>query len=187
MKRCIDFYRYWGVDCISNRQFRKSPLEIRFLYYFRILHDLETRGKSKKCLAYKYYASKFKKIKERSHISISYSTQIGDGFYIGHTGRVIINSDSCVGKNVNIATGCTIGRENRGIRKGCPKIGNRVWIGMNSVIVGKIEIGDDVLIAPLTFVNFDVPSHSIVIGNPAKIIHRENATEEYINNVIQEE
>jgi len=36
----------------------------------------------------------------------------------------------------------------------------------------------------LTFVNFDVPSHSIVIGNPAKIIHRENATEDYIENRV---
>lgn len=28
--------------------------------------------------------------------------------------------------------------------------------------------------------NFDVPDHSIVIGNPAKIIHRDNATEGHI-------
>ena len=44
----------------------------------------------------------------------------------------------------------------------------------------ELEIGDDVLIAPLYFVNFDVPSHSIVVGNPAKIVHREHATESYI-------
>ena len=34
------------------------------------------------------------------------------------------------------------------------------------------------------FVNFDVPSHSIVIGNPGIIIPRENATEGYINKKI---
>lgn len=50
-------------------------------------------------------------------------------------------------------------------------------------MVGKINIGDDVLIAPNAFVNFDVPSHSIVIGNPGTIIIRENATESYINNL----
>lgn len=38
------------------------------------------------------------------------------------------------------------------------------------MIVGAIEIGDDVLIAPGAFVNFDVPAHSLVIGNPG-IIH----------------
>ena len=44
-------------------------------------------------------------------------------------------------------------------------------------------IGNDVLIAPNTFVNFDVPDHSIVIGNPAKIHHRDNATEGHIPNI----
>ena len=89
-----------------------------------------------------------------------------------------------MGKNINIATGVTIGQENRGKRKGCPTISDNVWIGTNSVIVGNITIGTDVLIAPLSYVNFDVPDHSIVVGNPAKIIHRENATEGYISRTV---
>lgn len=63
-------------------------------------------------------------------------------------------------------------------------IHDKCWIGTNSVIVGNITIGEDCLIAPLSFVNFDVPSHSIVIGNPARIIPKENATVGYINNLI---
>ena len=59
-----------------------------------------------------------------------------------------------------------------------------MWIGTNAVIVGNVRIGSDVLIAPLSFVNFDVPDHSIVIGNPAKIISRENAVEGYIENKV---
>ena len=97
---------------------------------------------------------------------------------------IAINPKAKLGKNINIAQGVTIGQENRGKREGVPTIGNEVWIGTNAVIVGNITIGDDVLIAPLSFVNFDVPSHSIVIGNPAKIIHRDNATEGYINNKV---
>lgn len=38
------------------------------------------------------------------------------------------------------------------------------------------------MIAPNAFVNCDIPSHSIVFGNPCVIVHRDNATEEYINN-----
>ena len=41
---------------------------------------------------------------------------------------------------------------------------------------GAPTIGDDVLIAPNTLVNRDVPSHSIVIGCPMKIVHRDHAT-----------
>lgn len=65
-----------------------------------------------------------------------------------------------------------------------PTIGNEVWIGVNAAIVGKVSIGDDVLIAPNAFVNCDVPSHSVVFGNPCIIKHRDNATEGYINNKI---
>ncbi|MEO5991437.1 MAG: serine acetyltransferase, partial [Ferruginibacter sp.] len=59
-----------------------------------------------------------------------------------------------------------------------------VWIGTGAVVVGKIKIGNNVLIAPLTYVNFDVPNNSIVIGNPARIISKEDATAGYINNVL---
>ena len=89
-----------------------------------------------------------------------------------------------MGDNINIATGVTIGQTNRGERKGTPTIGDRVWIGTNAVVVGKIEIGDDVLIAPNEYVNFDVPSHSIVVGNPAKIHKTDNACKDYINRVV---
>ena len=59
-------------------------------------------------------------------------------------------------------------------------MGDDVRIGSNAVVVGKIIIGNDVLIAPNAYVNFNVPSHSIVIGNPGKIISSDNATEGYI-------
>ncbi len=37
---------------------------------------------------------------------------------------------------------------------------------------------------PNTYLNCDVPSHSIVLGNPARIIVKDNATSEYINNIV---
>lgn len=86
-----------------------------------------------------------------------------------------------IGARCNIHKGVTIGQENRGKRKGTPKIGDEVWIGVNATIVGNINIGNDVLIAPNSYVNCDVPSHSVVLGNPCIIKHVENATEGYIN------
>lgn len=77
----------------------------------------------------------------------------------------------------------SIGYERRGKRQGAPTIGNNVWIGSNAVIVGKVEVGSDILIAPGAFVNFDVPDHSIVIGNPGVIIRKENATKGYMDNI----
>lgn len=108
----------------------------------------------------------------------------GEGLYIGHPYCITINPKAVFGKNVNIHKGVTVGQENRGKRKGVPTIGNEVWIGINSTIVGNITIGDDVLIAPNTFVNRDIPSHSIVFGNPCIIKPSDHATEGYINNKI---
>lgn len=115
---------------------------------------------------------------------ISSSVVFGEGLYIGHPYCITINPKAVFGKNVNIHKGVTVGQENRGKRKGVPTIGNEVWIGINSTIVGNITIGDDVLIAPNTFVNRDIPSHSIVFGNPCIIKPSDHATEGYINNKI---
>lgn len=54
-------------------------------------------------------------------------------------------------------------------------------MGANSIIVGGVKIGNDVLVAPGAFVNFDVPDNSIVIGNPGQIITRDSSpTKKYI-------
>lgn len=172
-----DLYRYYGNDR-SLRTFLIVPLEIKYLKIFRRYQA------SKKLPVKKFYGLRLLCLSRRTQIQIPGNTSIGPGFYIGHCGRIIINSKAVIGSNVNIATGVTIGQENRGKRKGCPVIGNNVWIGTNAVIVGNVHIGDDTLIAPLSYVNFDVPDHSIVIGNPAKINSSENATRGYIENTV---
>ena len=107
--------------------------------------------------------------------------KIGHGFYIGHFGTIVVSVNAVIGNNCNIAHNVTIGAA-RGSKAGAPVIGDNVWLGTGSVIVGNITIGNNVMIAPNAFVNFDVPDHSLVIGNPAKIIEKENPTALYINN-----
>ena len=107
----------------------------------------------------------------------------GGGIYIGHAYNITINPNAKIGRNCNIHKGVVIGQVNRGKHKGYPTIGDRVWIGINSAIVGKVTIGDDVLIAPNSFVNVDIPSHSVVFGNPCIIKHRDWATDGYVNNI----
>lgn len=180
MKNCFskDLYRYYGEagEPILKRIFR--PLELKYISVFR------KAGRYKFLPLKLYYMLKLMRMSNKTKIQIPARTSIGEGLYIGHLGRVIIHPDARLGKNMNIATGVTIGMENRGKRKGVPTFAGNCWIGTNAVVVGNVRIGKDVLIAPLSYVNFDVPDHSIVIGNPAKIIHRENATEDYICNCV---
>jgi maltose O-acetyltransferase len=53
------------------------------------------------------------------------------------------------------------------------KIGNRCWIGANAMILPGVTIGDNVIIGAGSLVNKDIPSNTIAVGSPAKII-REN-------------
>ncbi|HYE24090.1 MAG TPA: DapH/DapD/GlmU-related protein [Clostridia bacterium] len=109
------------------------------------------------------------------------TAEIGPGLFMNHLGATVINPAAKLGSNINLHGGITIGQTNRGKAAGAPVIGDRVWIGANAAIVGGITIGDDVMIAPNAYVNFDVPSHCVVVGNPGQIVST-GGTEGYINN-----
>lgn len=132
----------------------------------------------------KIWKIRFKFMQNKTYLQIPIKTKIGKGFYIEHFGRIIINAKAIIGDNVTIATGVVIGSISRGKKTGEPIIGNEVWIGANSVIVGKIKIGNNVLIAPNAYINFDVPDNSIVIGNPGVIHYSKDATKGYIKNKV---
>lgn len=121
-----------------------------------------------------------KRYSKKYGLEISVHAEIGRGLYLGHPYNITVGSGVLMGDNVNLHKGCTIGRENRGKREGVPTIGNHVAVGINATVIGNIHIGNDVMIAPNSFVNFDVPDQSIVIGSPGVIHHRKNATEGYI-------
>lgn len=181
MKRTIeaDLYRY---DLHGFKGLMRAMLipGFRYMYFFR---KSET---ARNVLSRLYYKWMLRKLGYKYGFQIPVGTSIGEGFYIGHHGHVIINPGAVIGRNCSVSPGVTIGQDNRGAKRGTPVLGNKVWIGTNAVIVGKITIGDDVLIVPNSFVNFDVPSHSVVIGHPAKIIPRENATEGFISFTIDD-
>lgn len=130
-----------------------------------------------------YYRYKLERIERKTGIHIEGNPNIGKGLIIGHYGRIIINGSVVFGEQIYITHGVTIGRNSVGKRKGVPIIGNRVRIGANATIIGNVHIGNDVLIAPNAFVNIDVPDHSVVMGNPCVIHHKENATRGYLGEI----
>ncbi|MCR4650565.1 MAG: serine acetyltransferase [Lachnospiraceae bacterium] len=172
----LDITRYGTINRVN------VPLQLKYIITWR-----KASAYDPKSIMGILLRLKLRRLSVKSGIQIPTATQIGAGLYIGHFGTIIINPNVKMGSNINIASGVTIGKTNRGEKAGTPVIGSRVWIGTNAVIVGGITIGDDVLIAPNAYVNTDVPSHSVVIGNPAVIHHRENATEGYINNIVEQE
>ena len=165
-----------GVEAYWER--RAGIRIFRYILYFRWFQSGKMQWLARFFL---------KHLSSKMCMAIGWKATIGKGLQIVHGGCIAINNEAIIGSNCTLYHGVTIGMEFRGKRRGNPVIGNNVWIGANATIVGNVTIGDDVLIAPLAFVNFDVPSHSILMGNPGIIKSRENATKGYIINSIENE
>lgn len=163
---------------LDRKRYSERSYVLRFLWVMRMIpQSNNSLVRILLKLIYKYYFYKY-------GLEISPTTKIGGGFYIGHAFNITINPKAIIGKNCNVHKGVLIGQENRGKRSGTPIIGDSVWIGINAAVVGNVRIGDDVLIAPNSFVNCDVPSHSVVFGNPCVIKPKNNATEGYVNRKV---
>lgn len=134
------------------------------------------RGLEKRILERRYYQTG-----QKFGLEIGGFSGIGDNLVLAHPFNITINSKARIGANCVVFKGVTIGSIRSGKRSGCPRLGDNVVIGPNSTVCGGITIGNDVLIAANTFVDFDVPDHSIVIGSPGTIHLKENATLDYRN------
>lgn len=115
----------------------------------------------------------------KTGIQIPYQTKIDEGFRIVHFGSIVVNPAAVIGRNFNISEGCLIGNS-QGRKKGTPVIGDNVCMNANSVITGGVRIGNNVVIAPGAFINFDVPDNAVVVGNPGKIIIKDKPSAKYI-------
>ncbi|WP_128330210.1 serine O-acetyltransferase [Apibacter sp. HY039] len=171
-----DYFRHAGVWIKYPLIKTIFNIDFRYIYFFRKITDKKTYRITN--FFYKLY---YKYLSDQINYYIDPSANIDEGFYVIHAHRIFIGPKVKIGKNCNFSH-CTIIGQTKEI--GHPSIGDNVWVGTFCVLEGNIKIGNNVLIAPLTYVNFDVPDNSLVIGNPAKILSRTHATQDYINNVI---
>jgi serine O-acetyltransferase len=95
---------------------------------------------------------------------------IGEDFHIIHAeGSLSIHPEVVIGDRLGVMHNVTIGTN---MGPGAPVIGDDVFIGVNSTVLGPIRIGDRVRIAANSAVTSDVPPDSIVVGSPAQIYRR---------------
>lgn len=111
---------------------------------------------------------------------------VGEGCYVGPCavmrgdfGRVVLGQganlqDNCVahsfpGRDVIVEDGGHIGHGS--ILHGCT-VGRQALVGMNSVLMDEVVIGEESIVGAMAFVRhgFTCPPRSLVVGAPAKII-----------------
>ncbi|MGX6973133.1 sugar O-acetyltransferase [Vagococcus lutrae] len=106
--------------------------------------------------------------------------------------KVEIGDDVMFGPNVSLFTAShpldATQRHEEGWEYAEPiKIGNRVWIGGQTVINPNVTIGDDTVIGSGSVVTKDIPSGVIAVGNPCKVLRsitdedRQNFSKRYLD------
>ena len=120
---------------------------------------------------------KFEKIVHPSAIVSQYSG-VGEGSVIFHNS--VIQAGSVIGKHCIINTSATIDHDNEladfvhispnATLSGTVKVGEGTWIGSNATIVNNITIGKWCVIGAGAVITKDIPDHSLVVGNPGRII-----------------
>jgi len=122
------------------------------------------------------------------------NSNITDGVTIVHPGKVSIGDrvsihphtylrgEITIGNYVAIAAKCSFVAEShnfadvttpiklQGIEDQPISIGNDVWIGAHSIILGNVTIGDGAIIGAGSVVTKNIAPYSVVMGSPARVV-----------------
>lgn len=95
--------------------------------------------------------------------------------YINYDSKIYCYDEISIGDDATISENVVIMDSDVhnicGTNKTAPiEIGNHVWIGIGAIILKGVHIGDNAVIAAGSVVTHDVPSNTVVAGNPAKVI-----------------
>jgi len=118
-----------------------------------------------------------------SRMRISYlrllGISIGRECFISWRAKLDVRRGNIVmGHRCTITHGCVILSHDRSAKRVNPKdngegtvrLGDNVFIGVNSVVLRNVSIGDDSIVGAGSIVTRDVPPNVVVAGNPARII-----------------
>ncbi len=109
-----------------------------------------------------------------------YNIEIGENFFADHNTVILDCAKVRFGKNVFVAHNCCFKTsvqlsdpENRdqGLEYGKPiTVGDNVWIGFGVQVKAGVTIGDNSIIGDRSVVEEDIPSNSVAVGNPCRVI-----------------
>ena len=108
------------------------------------------------------------------HISVGKRFFANFNFTVLDEALVTIGDDCFIGPNVSIYTAChstnPVERNTRREWALPVTIGDNVWIGGSVTILAGVTSGDNVTIGAGSVVTHDIPSNSVAVGNPCRVI-----------------
>lgn len=169
-----DLYR--NLESCSRKDLLKALFAGRsmmgVLVYYRLCHyfaGLEKRNGAQ-FLIHSFCYIRFQRLQKRCGIELSQRTQIGYGLRLPHEGGIIIHIKAVIGNNCEIMQGVTIGNNIMKSRDEVAVIGDEVLLCAGVKIIGKVKIGNTVVVGANAVVTHDIPSNTVVAGIPARPI-----------------
>ncbi|OCB76544.1 serine O-acetyltransferase [Flavobacterium crassostreae] len=167
-------YKRHGIGHLSFKILLKTFVlmpnpGLKFMTIFRLTQYYRIHNR---ILFYGFFVW-LQRLKVKYGLDISYRTKIGNGFYIGHFGGVVIHGDTIIGNHCNISQGVTLGVSNYGQNKGVPTLGDRVFVGPGACIFGNITIGNHTTIGANAVVTKTIPSHVTVSSSEIQILDKD--------------
>lgn len=111
-----------------------------------------------------------------------YNTTVGDFFFANHNCQILDGGKVTFGNHVFIAPNCLFttaehaldaGQRNEGLEVALPiTVGNNVWIGAGTTVLGGVTIGDNTVIGAGSVVTKDIPSGVIAVGVPCRVLRK---------------
>lgn len=113
-----------------------------------------------------------------------YLIEIGENFYANHGLTILDGAGVVFGDNVFIGPNCGFHTachpidyisRNKGFEYAKKIIvGDNVWIGANVQVLAGVSIGDNAVIGAGSVVTKDIPSNTVAVGNPCRVIRKIN-------------
>lgn len=154
----------------------KVYYKFKFLIYLRLFEYCVNNQKTiLGKLRYLWFKRIFQKLQVKTQLYISPNT-CDAGLNIEHLGYIWIDSSSQLGKNCVLLPRILLGKKSPEVTSNSEKgncaiqIGDNVYIGTGTTILGPVSIGSNVVIAAGSVVVKDIPDNSLVAGVPAKIM-----------------
>lgn len=99
-------------------------------------------------------------------------TPINSGCRFQDQGGVVIGDDCLIGHNTVLTTlNHDLDPTRRADMHPAPiVIGANVWIGSNAAVLPGVTIGDNAVVAAASVVTKDVPTDTVVVGSPARVV-----------------
>lgn len=150
-----------------------NPTKGKYIVIMLRIAQLIVRKKTTKVLFFWYLIFYRVVVEWFMSVEISWNTDIGTGFQIWHGSGLVIHPKTIIGRNCAIRQCTTIGVKNNlngSDHVQAPIIGDGVDIGCNTVIIGDISIGNNVIIGAGSVVIKSIVDHAVVAGNPSRVI-----------------